>query len=272
MGPIGLAQVGSDLRSDPHVPSSTADDDGSAQPDAAASIEATANATQPSHRPEWRVAQRVALTVVVVGLLSLGVGLAVKGSGTSPRVVGTPSFSPPPPFGSPTPSPTPPAPAPPFAFRLHTMRFSTLARKGGERQARAAATRVRTALNAFYGAAFLDAASWDGHPSPQVWGAFGSGAVTRAHRDASSLLPARRGTNVATVKLVRSTLDLRILLDASLRPVGADAIVSLRADGVSNDGTGTLHASTFARLLLRPAGNRWVIVGYPTARTTVSSS
>jgi hypothetical protein len=153
------------------------------------------------------------------------------------------------------------------------MTFSTLsARPGGALQAKAAATGVRTALDAFYGAAFLDPASWDGHPSGVVWRAFGAGAVARARRDATSLLPGRRGANVSTVALVQAGLELRILLDASFRPLGAEAIVNVRADGTPTDGAGTLHAMTSARLLLRPTGNRWFIVGYPAARTTVSSS
>lgn len=168
---------------------------------------------------------------------------------------------------APTPEASPAPAPPPFSFRLVRTTYVGLSKRGGKVAARRAARRIHDLLDGFYRLAFFDPGAWAGHTPGRAWRAFAPETVRRARRDARALTLGR----VRGLRFLRPNggrLYVRVLLDPSLRPQSAVALVKLHATGALVDGRG-VRVSADPLFVLRPSGRRWVIVGYPKAKTVL---
>jgi hypothetical protein len=109
----------------------------------------------------------------------------------------------------------------------------------------------------------------DGLPA-SAWNAFARPVQDRARSDASSLTLGESGATIDKLSVTDATLSVRVLLDPQGRPQAAVANVMFAATGTLSGGAAVL-VSNRASFLLRPAGETWVVVGYPTASTDVQS-
>jgi hypothetical protein len=171
-----------------------------------------------------------------------------------------------------TAQPRPPASAPPripFAFALDDVRTSTTG-TGGKNVADGVASDIQTSLSGFYDQAFLDPlARTEGIPLG-VWEVFAETLRDRATRDAEALTLGEVAAQVAALEVTRSSLDVRVLLDPRGRPHAAVAEVVFRAAGEITSGE-QIRVINRASFIFRPSSGVWLIVGYPSADTTVKT-
>jgi hypothetical protein len=143
--------------------------------------------------------------------------------------------------------------------------------KGNAIATRNAATRIQTTLSAFYDAAFMDPkARRQGLPAG-TWNTFAGAVQGQAKSDAGSLTLGEAGSTIDRLSVTDASLSVRVLLDPGGRPEAAIAVVSFDASGTLTGGEAVL-VSNRASFLLRPSqGGRWLVVGYPSAKTEVES-
>jgi hypothetical protein len=104
----------------------------------------------------------------------------------------------------------------------------------------------------------------------QAWNAFAKGLRKRARSDATALTLGRSGPSIEELSVTEASLSVRVLLDPRGRPEAALATVAFDASGTLGSGEAVL-VSNRASFLLEPAGARWLVVGYPSARTEVET-
>jgi hypothetical protein len=78
------------------------------------------------------------------------------------------------------------------------------------------------------------------------------------------------GSSIDQLSVTEASLSVRVLLDPRGRPRAAVATVVFDASGTLSSGEAVL-VSNRASFLMEPDGTRWVVVGYPTARTKVET-
>jgi hypothetical protein len=213
------------------------------------------NERQSRSRQWW--AARIGAGVVLLVLIAVG-GLALLGGGGAPGPAG------PPPATSP--------PAPPrteFVFPLVKTGAVATGRRNNT-AARTAATRIQTALSRFYDAAFMDPETWKNGLAAEAWDAFAEPLREQAMSDAASLTLGDAESSVDQLSVTEASLSVRLLLDPRGRPRAAVATVVFDASGTLSGGEAVL-VSNRASFLLEPEGSRWLVVGYPTARTEVNT-
>lgn len=136
---------------------------------------------------------------------------------------------------------------------------------------RDAATKVQATLSAFYDAAFMDPRTRQRGLPPGAWNAFAKAVQEQAKSDAGSLTLGEAGSTIDRMSVTEASLSVRVLLDPRGRPQAAIALVVFDASGTLPGGE-AVQVTNRASFLLRPAaGGRWLVVGYPSAKTEVQA-
>src|SRR4029077_18130705 len=78
-------------------------------------------------------------------------------------------------------------------------------------------------------------------------------------------------SSVNLVKVTSSSLHVEVLYDPQGRAAAATAIVDFRV-AATQPGGRTIDVASSANLLLRKVSGKWLIVGYPSAKTQVADS
>jgi hypothetical protein len=223
--------------------------------------------------PPSRGPRRSRLIVAVcVGLAVLLVGgivalLSFGGEGTSvtePNPSAGPATTP---AGSP--SPGPPA-RPPLFFRIDKV-VPVRTDKPNRQAAQDAAIEIAGRLSAFYDTAFLDPDVWDQRLPVTAWVMFDRSVVGKAKDDASSLTLQGSTEGLASLDAGETSLTITVLLDPAGRPDSAFADVDFAASGSLTDGQ-AIGVTNTATYLFELVDGEWMVVGYPDAKTTLSSS
>ena len=198
--------------------------------------------------------------------IGLGLGMAALAGGIALAVLLRGGGSPTRAGRSPTPSPAVVPARVPFRFSLNSVTATSFTGKSAPKAARKAADQITVVLSGWYDAAFTDPAEWRSGPAPSAWSAFSRPVIGRAKKDrqALSLGPV---AGLTVLEATGSRLNVRVLLDPSLKTVGAVAYVTFDAAGKLAGGD-ILEVTNTARFILRPVRGHWVIVAYPSARTT----
>jgi hypothetical protein len=163
--------------------------------------------------------------------------------------------------------PVPPREA--FVFPLEKTTATSTGRRNNA-AARTAATRIQTTLSAFYDAAFMDPTNRAQTLPPEVWNAFARQVRDKARSDAAALTLGETGPSIDELSVTDASLFVRVLLDPRGRPRAAVATVAFDASGTLRSGEAVL-VSNRASFLLEPDGTRWLVVGYPSAKTEVET-
>jgi hypothetical protein len=213
--------------------------------------------------PAKRTARLRGKPQLVIGLSIAAVALAGGAIGLWTLLSGPRSTGPAPVVRAPVP------PRVPFAF--------TVAHVAADNTGRAATSAVRSAsekiagqLSSFYDAVFMDPATWKNGVPDRAWSVFDPSVRTQARQDGEALT---LGSHAATLKSVRvedSSLSVEVLVDprGNLRA----AVATVRFDGVATLVTGQEATVTNkASFLLQPAGQTWLVAGYPTATTSIET-
>jgi hypothetical protein len=136
--------------------------------------------------------------------------------------------------------------------------------------ARDAATEIQTTLSAFYDAAFMDPRTRKQGLSAGAWNAFAPSIRQRARKDAASLTLGEPGSRVDELSITDASLSVRVLLDPKGSPNAAIATVVFEASGTLIGGE-PVQVSNRASFLLQPIDRRWLVVGYPQAKTELEA-
>jgi hypothetical protein len=132
-----------------------------------------------------------------------------------------------------------------------------------------AAASIQITLSAFYDAAFMDPKTRRDLP-PDAWTGFAEPLRKQAKADAVSLTLGDTGPSIERLSVTRASLFVKLLLDPRGRPQAAVATVVFDASGTLAGGE-PVTVSNRASFLLRPSGKDWLVVGYPSAQTSVES-
>ncbi len=194
-----------------------------------------------------------------MGLIAVGVIVAVLASGGSPVSILIPE------------EPT----VPEFAFDTKKPAVITTAQIDPEAQeptaaaqaaAKPAALAVRHRLDELYTAAFLDPANWDTATYDSVFEYFDAAAQPEARAKEAVLTAGTGAAGVLESILPRaSTLKLKVLLDAEGDPVSVSGSVNFTARGVDADGARYTFKSKGQYVLAKVDGE-WVIVSFSISR------
>ena len=92
----------------------------------------------------------------------------------------------------------------------------------------------------------------------------------RAKNDAASLTIGEAGSRLTALSITNASLSVRVLLDPKGRPEAAVATVVFETSG-SLTGGEPVMVSNQASFFLQPIDGRWVVVGYPKAKTEVEA-
>jgi hypothetical protein len=190
-----------------------------------------------------------ALAVVVVV-----VALALAGDGED--------AAPPPP--SPMATPTPSVTSPPLVdFDVDVRRIDRIAVSKALRRAevRAAVREVRAAVEALYRTAFVDPSAWGEGTFPGLADSFAPGARPGARRDAGDLTLGPLARRLDSVDTRRARLDVGVLVGDRGHPVSATAAMDFAALGLGPS-VGRVPIRHQGRYVLRPFGDRWLVVAY----------
>jgi hypothetical protein len=163
-------------------------------------------------------------------------------------------------------------PAPPreaFVFPLEKTTATSTGRRN-DAATRTAATRIQTTLSAFYDAAFMDPRNRTQTLPVEAWNAFAGQVRKKARSDAAALTLGETGPGIDELSVTDASLSVRVLLDPRGRPRAAVATVKFDASGTLRTGEAVL-VSNRASFLLEPDGTRWLVVGYPSAKTDVET-
>ncbi len=159
---------------------------------------------------------------------------------------------------------TPPAPTvdPRFYLNVSLGQIKAVPLEGRvrKRELAAPAEAVRQTMSALYTTGFVEPGLWAGGRFPKLFDQFARETREQAHRDLDQLSLGRGATRLVDVRPSQALLRLRFLLDAKRRPVTALASMEFTATGV---GEGfEVPIRHMGRYVLRPIGDRWLIVGY----------
>ncbi|MBA3728669.1 MAG: hypothetical protein H0W94_05640 [Actinobacteria bacterium] len=171
------------------------------------------------------------------------------------------------PQGGPPGFPDPP-PRAPFEFRLGAVSFAPVLLGRGQPVARSAATAVGSTLSGLYDLAYANPAAWKGTVPAKVWNAFAPEVRARARSDAATFTLSGLPGTLRDLEVIRSSLAVRVLLGPNGRAEAAFADLTFEAAAQLTSGE-DLRLSNSADLVLRPLAGRWLIVGYPTARSVL---
>jgi hypothetical protein len=216
--------------------------------------------TEP-HKRAWLVAAIVGGIVVIVGVV---IFVMTSGGGSSHTVAPSPVTGLPSVSASPTP---PPPPRTPFAFAawsVDPVKTETSNRPAAE----AAASDMAERLSSFYDTTFMDPATWNDGLPDSVWGLFDATTAKQAKKDQDSLTLGDDASQIATLTAGNSSLTFTVLLNPAGKAESAVATVSFSATGTLVDGT-AVEVSNSATYLFDQQGGTWVVIGYPTAKTTI---
>jgi len=200
---------------------------------------------------------------VIVIAAAAGSAIALFGKGTAHRTPRTVSSA------TPGASPTPARPS--FVFALDQAVAVSTHGRNGQGIARDSAVEIDGLLSAFYDRAFLDPATWSKGLPASAWEPFDPSVRSHAMKDAGSLTLGPDAARVAELTVTHSSLSVRVLFDPAGSPIAAVADVAFHAAG--RLGTGQqAEVSSAASFLLRVDAGQWVIVGYPSANTTLDAA
>ena len=201
-----------------------------------------------------KLSTRVVIGVAVVAMAGVAAGVILSRDGPS---------------GILKPGPTSSPTRQPFAFPAPRVIPVAVQHSRGTRAANQTATAIRDTLSGFYSQAFVDSEVWSGDVPDGAWEAFAPRARARARADAASLTVRAVGAPIQDLELTSASLTVRVLLDPSGHPVAADADAVFRATAKLRGGQ-SIEVANEASYVFRRASNRWLITGYPRARTEVS--
>jgi hypothetical protein len=170
----------------------------------------------------------------------------------------------------PGPSRSPSPARQPFVFPAPRVIPVPVERSKRTRAAREAATAIQDTLSAFYSRGFVDSEVWSGTVPDSTWEAFAPAARARARADAESLTVRAVGAPLEDLEVTSASLTVRVLLDPKGHPVAADADALFKATAKLRSGQ-SIELANQASYIFQRASNRWVITGYPRARTEVSA-
>ncbi len=158
---------------------------------------------------------------------------------------------------------------PTFGFELSSLKGYRLGEeKASTRATERAARAIRRDLSEFYIDAFLAPSSWSDGVPEEAWEIFAPAARKHAQRNASSFSLGDTGRSVSALTPAGSALSVRVLFDSSGRPHAATAVAALKAEGRTKAGQ-RFRLTSRSGFVLRPVDGRWLIVGYPKARTSL---
>lgn len=148
-----------------------------------------------------------------------------------------------------------------FSFDLGRVSAASVSLGAHEEDLDDPAEAVRETMDALYVAGFVDPAKWEDGAFPEVLEQFAGPAARQAETDLPYLSLGGEAGQVEFVEPVVGKLDVEFLLDADRQPSGAVATTRFVADGEFRGGRPmfVLHHGTY---YLRPAQERWVVVGY----------
>jgi hypothetical protein len=124
----------------------------------------------------------------------------------------------------------------------------------------APAEAVRQTMAALYTTGFVDPSLWAGGRFPSLFDQFARESRGQARRDLGQLSLGRGATRLVEVRPDQALLRVRFLLDARRRPVTALAAMEFSGVGVGAGFEVPIRHS--GEYVLRPTGDRWLIVGY----------
>lgn len=116
----------------------------------------------------------------------------------------------------------------------------------------------------------MEPKTWKQGVPAAAWNTFARPVQGRAKADAASLTLGEAGSSIDRLSLSNASLSVRVLLDPGGRPQAAVATVVFEASGTLTGGQPVL-VSNRGSFLLQPAGNRWLVVGYPSVKTEVET-
>jgi hypothetical protein len=201
------------------------------------------------------------LAIITFAVLLVAGPSGIPGASPTPGSLSTPL---------PTLVPAPTGP-PRVVFSLPVSKVVTTAIQGARRRpkiGRQAGIGVSETLGAFYDEAFFNPVTWIRGVSPAAWAAFAPEVAARAKKDERSLTLGTAGRELQSLQPTERRLVVEVLIGADGAPISAVASVTLGATGVLTSGE-LLEVRNTARFLLEPSGGGWLIVGYPSARTTL---
>lgn len=159
----------------------------------------------------------------------------------------------------------------PFSFRVNDFLVWSVRDQPASRQARRAARAVASQLGELYYRAFLDPAGWGGEIPASLEAAFTPGAAPSTPRTKAPFSVRDPALPVRSLRVTRSALAIRVLLDASNVASAASARVRFQGTGTRGDGEAFLVRNE-ATYILRPVRGQWLIAAYPRLRTVVANA
>jgi hypothetical protein len=132
-------------------------------------------------------------------------------------------------------------------------------------------TKVRTALSGLYDQTIVDPARWAAGPPPAVWNAFVPGLRASARADAAAFTLGETGRSLKSLMVTRSSMTLKVLIDAGGHATAVEATVSLEAEAALRTG-GSAQIEVAGSFLLTQVGADWLIDGYPSASVDITPS
>jgi hypothetical protein len=167
-----------------------------------------------------------------------------------------------PPSPSPTPSPSP-APSPAVPLMVKVRRVERIGVSGRERgsEVRAAVRGVRDTVGTLYRTGFVDPSLWSAGAFPGLVDSFAPRARAGVRRDVGDLTLGNTARRLDGVDPRRARIDVGILLGDRGRPISATAAMDFRAVGIG-PAVGPVPIRHEGRYVLRPSGERWLIVAY----------
>jgi hypothetical protein len=208
---------------------------------------------------------RLAVGIVVLGLIVVGLKLLSSSSRTRPSASPGPVVQPTSGF---IPSPTP---APTFAFAGRSVQTLSIRQQTNQAAATAAAQAVETLLANFYLRTFLDPSAWSDGPPDEAWNLFLPSLRDRVRGQPGTFGLGGAGTDVKSLTATDSHLTLRVLLDGGGHARAVFATVRFDAAGTLKDGQ-SLAIANQATYLFRLTGKNWLISAFPSAQTTLDST
>jgi hypothetical protein len=197
---------------------------------------------------------RVVIALLILALVGVAV-LVTVGSRPEDHEAAPPS-------PSPTPSPAPSSPVPVHLVvkvrRVERIGVSGKVRRG---EVRAAVRGVRDTVGALYRTSFVDPWLWSAGTFPGLVDSFAPRARAGARRDLGDLTLGNTARRLDGVDPRRARLDVGVLLGDRGRPISATAAMDFRAVG-TGPAVGLVPIRHEGRYVLRPSGERWLIVAY----------
>jgi hypothetical protein len=239
------------------MPGSTTDDDRPLddRPLEVPSAAPDASDVGPPGAPHPRIRRWIAVAIIVLVVAGVSAVLLAR-HGTKGSTSGTPGGS--------------SGPRASYVLPLVGLNQYRMRSGGSASTGTLVAAQIRDALSVFYDRAFLEPQTWsDGVPA-QAWSVFAPDLASRAKADADSLSLGSSATRIGDLSVSSASLRVSVLFDPSGHATTATAVVELHASGTLKGG-GAVQVAVNASYLLKPLSGRWVVVGYPVAKTTVDA-